>query len=157
MLFLRWQAHSPCLYLSGDCFREKSLFLWFLNKYREAFKEHYEKYHQIFSADGIVQSQSVMGLIKHFLESVGKMYLFVDASSVAAGCDIQKLSHVMGMYGSKLAKIFLVSSGFASAQMNILLDRVDRECCYKIQDLVDRSFCKVLVDGFRSKAVHRML
>ena len=63
----------------------------------------------------------------------------------------------MQIFGDKLSKIFSVSNGFASAQMNILLDRVDRECCYKIQDLVDHSFCKVLVNGFRDAEVKQFI
>ena len=122
VLFLKWQANSPCLYLSVNSFRNPTLFLRFLNEHQKAFKKNYEKYYQIFSASGIVRSKDVVNFIMDFLEYVEEMYLFVDVGSVTGSvCDLRGFVDVIQIFGDgKLTKIFSVSSGFASAQTSVL-------------------------------------
>lgn len=159
VLFLKWQAHSPCLYLSVNSFRNPTLFLRFLNEHQKAFKKNYEKYYQTFSASGIVQSKDVVNFIMDFLEYVEEMYLFVDVGSVTGSvCDLQGFVDIIQIFSDgKLTKIFSVSSGFVSAQTSVILNRVDRECCYNIQGLLDSCFDKVVVNGFTDAEVNKFI
>ena len=94
-----------------------------------------------------------------FLECVGEMYLFVDVGSVTGSvCDLQGFVDIIQIFGGgKLTKIFSVSSCFASAQTSLILDRVDCDCRYKIQRLLNSCFYKMVVNGFTDAEVNKFI